>query len=212
MKKTKQGTKERILDTAERLFARNGFHAASLRAITGEAGVNLAAVNYHFGSKDALLEAVFERRLSPLNEIRIRQIKAVREAAGRKGVRPSVREAVRAFIEPTLAMRGEDPGAAEFIALIGRIFSEPTETARTLFMRRMEPLFHLLFATLQEALPGMAEDLLFWRLQFTIGVLSHVLRMSGRGSILPMGPSCNRDTETLTEWMVTFVTAGMEAP
>jgi AcrR family transcriptional regulator len=54
-------TKERILDAAERLFADRGFAATSLRNITGEAGVNLAAVNYHFGSKDALIVAVFER-------------------------------------------------------------------------------------------------------------------------------------------------------
>ena len=63
-------TKQRILDVAERLFATRGFHATSLRAITRAAEVNLAAVNYHFGSKDALLEAVMLRRLGPLNEIR----------------------------------------------------------------------------------------------------------------------------------------------
>ncbi|NOY53088.1 MAG: TetR/AcrR family transcriptional regulator [Deltaproteobacteria bacterium] len=212
MKASKQDTKEKILDAAEKLFARNGFHAASLRAITGEAGVNLASVNYHFGSKDALLDAVFERRLSPLNEIRIQRIEAVREAAGKKGVHPSVRETIRAFIEPTLALREEGAGAGEFIALVGRIFSEPTETARTIFMRRMEPLFQLLFTTLKEALPDMAEDLLFWKLQFTIGVLSHVLRMTGRGPALSTEVSRNCDTKTLTEWMVTFLTAGMEAP
>ena len=64
-------TKDRILDAAEGLFAQQGFSATSLRAITAQAGVNLAAVNYHFGSKDGLLEAVFVRRLGPLNDERL---------------------------------------------------------------------------------------------------------------------------------------------
>ena len=59
------GTKEQILDVAERMFAESGVHGVSLRAIIAEAGVNLAAVHYHFGSKDALVEAVFERRVGP---------------------------------------------------------------------------------------------------------------------------------------------------
>ncbi|MEJ2200328.1 MAG: TetR family transcriptional regulator, partial [Desulfuromonadaceae bacterium] len=81
-------TKERILDAAEELFARQGFHATSLRAITGGAQVNLAAVNYHFGSKDGLLEAVFSRRLTPLNQERQRRLEAVREAARAAGTPP----------------------------------------------------------------------------------------------------------------------------
>ena len=64
-------TKEQILDVAERMFAEEGVHGVSLRAIIAEAKVNLAAVHYHFGSKDALVEAVFERRVGPINEARL---------------------------------------------------------------------------------------------------------------------------------------------
>jgi len=81
-------TKERILDSAEYFFARKGFHNTSLRAITGRAGVNLAAVNYHFGSKEALLEAVFERRLVPLNRVRRQNLEVVRETARKEGRTP----------------------------------------------------------------------------------------------------------------------------
>ena len=94
-------TKQRILDTAEHLFAREGYHSTSLRAITGQANVNLAAVNYHFGSKEALIEAVIERRIVPLNKIRKQNLEAVQEAARHEGRRPLVKEALRAFIEPT---------------------------------------------------------------------------------------------------------------
>lgn len=75
-------TKERILDAAERLFAQHSYAGVSLRTITAEAGVNLAAVNYHFGSKDALLQAVFLRRAKDLNRERLRLLAEVEENAG----------------------------------------------------------------------------------------------------------------------------------
>lgn len=212
MLKAGRNTKEKILDAAERRFARLGFHAASLRSITGEAGVNLAAVNYHFGSKLALLEAVFERRLLPLNETRRFRLEAVRDAAKKEGRRPGVEEAMRSFIEPTLRFRDEGAGAREFIALVGRILSEPNETARNIFIQQMEPLFWLLFETLHEALPNLSKDLLFWRLRFAIGSMSHILRMTGKYPPLPKEIRSEEDTEVLTERMIAFVTAGMEVP
>ena len=81
-------TKTRILDAAENLFAARGYHNTSLREITKEAGVNLAAVNYHFGSKEALLRAVIKRRLVPLNQVRTRRLHEVREKARREKRRP----------------------------------------------------------------------------------------------------------------------------
>ncbi len=209
--KAGRNTKEKILDAAERLFARVGFHAASLRAITGEAGANLAAVNYHFGSKVALLEAVFERRLLPLNEIRRTRLEAVQETARKEERRPTVAETFRAFIEPTLRFRDEGAGAREFIALVGRILSEPNETARNIFIQQMEPLFWLLFETLHTALPDLTQDLLFWRLQFAIGAMSHILRMTGKYPPLPNEIRSEKDTEALTERLIAFATAGMEA-
>ena len=75
-------TKDRILDSAERLFARDGFEATSLRAITAEANVNLAAVNYHFQSKEALVQAVIGRRMGPVNAQRIALLDACEAEAG----------------------------------------------------------------------------------------------------------------------------------
>ena len=88
-------TKERILDVAERLFADRGFAATSTRDITGEASVNLAAVNYHFGSKEALLESVLERRFRPINENRIALLDELERAAGREG--PDVEDILTAL-------------------------------------------------------------------------------------------------------------------
>ena len=67
-------TRTRILDAAEELFMQHGFEGTSMRALTTRAGVNLAAVNYHFGSKDALIEAVFRRRLDPVNLARMAEV------------------------------------------------------------------------------------------------------------------------------------------
>ena len=86
-------TKQRILDVAEHFFAIHGYNRTSLRRITTAAKVNLAAVNYHFGSKQALLEAVIERRLIPLNHLRGQRLDAVEEEARKRGEPPAVREA-----------------------------------------------------------------------------------------------------------------------
>ncbi|VAX29857.1 hypothetical protein MNBD_NITROSPIRAE03-2002 [hydrothermal vent metagenome] len=205
-------TKERILDSAEYLFARKGFHNTSLRAITGRAGVNLAAVNYHFGSKEALLEAVFERRLVPLNKVRRENLEIVRETARQEGRVPGVEESLRAFIEPTLAFPKSGPGAEDFIILVGRAMSDPDDTVRDVFIRYIAPLFYLLFDILREALPELSTDILFWRLQFAIGAMGHAICMTGKSYSLPEGVTPVSDVESLTAMLLDFVATGMERP
>src|SRR4051794_12129949 len=114
-------TKARILKVAERLFMEHGFSATSLRMITGEAKVNLASVNYHFGSKEALIEAVFTRRLAPLNEERVRQLDLLEKAA--EGSALTVEQIVEAFVMSALRM-GEDLSetGTVFLRLLGRTF------------------------------------------------------------------------------------------
>lgn len=204
-------TKERILDAAERLFAAEGFHSTPLRALTAEAGANLAAVNYHFGSKEALLEAVIERRLVPLNNIRREKLEGVREAARQAGRPPVARDVLRAFVEPTLRFRESGPGAEAFVRLVGRALAEPDDTIRTIFLRQIEPLIFLLFETLAEALPHLSRNDLFWRLNFALGAMGHTMCMAGRFPILPPGVAPSSDAASLTALILDFITAGMEA-
>ncbi len=206
----KSDTKELILDAAERLFARDGYHNTSLRAITGEAGVNLAAVNYHFGSKMALLEAIFDRRLIPLNTVRHERLEQVREIAREEGHPPRVDEIFRAVLEPTLAFRDLGPDTEHFITLAGRAMSEPGDTVNEIYVRHMQPLFTLAFETLREALPDVSPQELFWRMQFAIGCISHIMRMYGKFRLAPEGVALKADSETLTEMLVRFITPGME--
>ncbi len=205
-------TKQRILDAAESLFAREGFHNTSLRAITRQAEANLAAVNYHFGSKDALVRAVLERRLTPLNQARRERLNRLRETSGANGRRPGVEETLRAFIEPTLDFRNSDPGAKDFVSLVGRALGEPDESVRKIFMRLMEPVFQLFFETLCAALPQHPHKTVFWRLVFSLGSMGQTLCLMDKPLPLPEGIAPIHETETLLALLIPFLTAGMEAP
>src|SRR5262252_2657033 len=114
-------TKERILDTAERLFAERGYGATSLRSIIAAAKVNLAAVHYHFHSKQELLDAVLTRRIEPLNRERIALLDELERSAGDGA--PPLEAILSALIEPPLRL-SRDPSFATFVKLMGRIYAE----------------------------------------------------------------------------------------
>jgi AcrR family transcriptional regulator len=205
-------TKQRILDAAEHLFARDGYHATSLRGITTTADANLAAVNYHFGSKEALLEAVIVRRLDPLNEVRRGQLEALLRKAELAGELPSCREVLRAFVEPTLRLRQQGSEAEDFIALIGRTLAEPRGIAMSIFLRHMQPLLQRIFQALALSLPALTEQDLFWRMHFTMGCLSHIMRCHERYSMVPDNVNIDLPVDELIEHFLDFTTAGMEVP
>src|SRR4051812_1421835 len=123
--KPQHETRTRILDAAEELFMLHGFEGTSMRLLTGKAGVNLAAVNYHFGSKDALIEAVFRRRLDPMNVARIAELDKLEAATAA----PTPEAIIRAFITPGLRLMadGKD-GGRNFTRLLRRTYTEPTKT------------------------------------------------------------------------------------
>ena len=127
-------TKDRILDAAERLFARDGFEATSLRAITAEAAVNLAAVNYHFQSKEALVQAVIGRRMGPVNAERIALLDAYEAEAA--GAPVPLEKIMDAFLRPVVEMVGSK--AHEFVPVIGRLYTEPGEFVERLYKQQFE--------------------------------------------------------------------------
>jgi len=192
------------------LFARDGYHATSLRGITTTADANLAAVNYHFGSKEALLEAVIVRRLDPLNEIRRSQLEALLQKAELAGELPCCREVLRAFVEPTLRLRQQGSEAEDFIALIGRTLAEPRGIAMSIFLRHMQPLLQRIFQALALSLPALTEQDLFWRMHFTMGCLSHIMRCHERYSMVPENVNIDLPVDELIEHFLDFTTAGME--
>lgn len=205
-------TKQRILDAAEHLFAKDGYRGTSLRAITGQADVNLAAVNYHFGSKEALLEEVIKRRLLPLNETRRQRIEEVRDNARKEEKIPDIKAVLLGFIEPTLQFREATPEAEHFVTFIGRSITDPDDTVRQVFHRFIKSLFHLLFETSCEALPDLPKDLVFWRLHFTLGSLFHTLHICGKFQTDDnISFTSDMDSQTLINLILPYVTAGMKA-
>ncbi len=203
-------TKESILDQAEALFAEKGYKATSLRQITAAAGANLAAVSYHFGSKEGLVAAVIGRRLIPLNDQRRQRLEEVLTRAETEGRTPAVSEVLLAFIEPTLLLPESAAGARNFVTLIGRAMADTDQTARQIFIRHMGPIIQLFHDALAQALPTLPADVLYWRLNFVIGALSHTMRAIDQCP-LPMAGAKARNARQLVDLLLPFLSAGMEA-
>ena len=121
------GTRSRILNAAEGLFADRGFSATSVRMITSRAKVNLAAMHYHFGSKDQLIQELFALRLSPLNRQRLALLDRCQAAAGE----PSLEQILEAFIRPPVQLiRDPERGGMRFMQLLSRAFNSPDGAIR----------------------------------------------------------------------------------
>jgi AcrR family transcriptional regulator len=201
-------TKAAVLSTAERLFALNGFRNVSVRDITAEAGVNLASVNYHFGSKDGLLFEIFRRRTAELNRERARML---HEASARHAGRPPVREILTALIAPPL--RWSEPMSSRRIAMqfIIRARSEGTEAVREVLRTDVSHLRRFADALIA-ARPDLAPEDIYWRLHFTLGMI-HNNRFAefDRLHVLSDGLTRESDGEALLGRMVDFAEAGFLA-
>lgn len=195
-------TKSRLLDAAERLFAEHG-PEVSLRSITGAAEVNLAAVNYHFQSKDALLDAMIARRLGPMNERRLELLDAL-EAEVPAGPLPLER-VLEAFLVPV----DQTPEFGEHLRpLLGRLFTLPQPAQLRMFERHLRPVQLRFIAAFQRALPDVPPVEILWRLFFSIGAMLHVM---GLANVLPMisgGVIDISDRRAITQRIVAFTAAG----
>lgn len=199
-------TKDRILDAAERLFANCGFEATSLRMITSEAGVNLASVNYHFQSKEALLHAVFARRANPVNQRRLELLSEC-EAHWQNEAIP-VERLLDAFFRPVvLEMGGCIPKM-----LIRFQFLEPQETVREVFATHMKPVAQRFFPAFHRSLPHLTPPELFLRIQFAVGGLSQMLAGTRIVEALTEGKVILPSTEAALQHLIQFAAAGLRAP
>ncbi|OGV63501.1 MAG: hypothetical protein A3K19_31560 [Lentisphaerae bacterium RIFOXYB12_FULL_65_16] len=200
-------TRERILDAAERLFAEQGFAAASMRAITHEAGVNLAAVNYHFVTKEKLLIEVVRRRVVPINRERLERLDRLEtEARGR----PVPVEAVlTAFVAPVFALRTGEPGGGHFPRLLGRLYGEPAESLTRFYEEEFGEMMRRFAATLQRSIPGLEPSGVFWGLTLATGMLCHILMAGDRLGLCTAGVCRADDAEEITQHVVRFAVAGL---
>ena len=202
-------TRARILDAAERLFARRGFHGVSIRDITGTAGVDVALANYHFGSKQGLLEAVFLRRAEDLNSERLARLDELL-ASGRSKA-PTLEEIIDAFTHPLLdrSARG-GPGWKSYFALIAEINNSP-EFGGVLMTRHFDPVVQRFIEAIRRALPGCDERDLFWAYHFLSGALTLTFAETGRIDKLSGGVCRASDLDSVHERLVPFCAAGFRA-
>ena len=197
-------TKERILGAAEELFARHGFEGASLRQLTAAAGVNLAAVNYHFGSKDRLIEEVFRRRLDQLNG---RRMAALQKVAGDAGT--TVEDVLAAFITPALELSHDGNGSL-FMRVLARAFAEHDDTLRKFLSDNYGHVMRQFTAEFARLLPHLSKEELYWRVDLVTGALTHA--MSGFGMIQRKSdvPE-HRHREQTAEHLIRFAAAGLKS-
>ncbi len=190
-------TKTKILNAAEKLFGMNGFDGTSLRDITAEAQVNLAAVNYHFQSKESLIDALIERRIEPINRRRFEMLDTA-------GPSPSVEKIVEAYLLPLLMV--EVKTAAP---MLGRVLSNPDQFVERVYKRHLSPVVERFSEAIGQALPNLPAEERFWRLQFMAGSMTHLLALSG---VLPLMSGQPFDRTAVMARLVPFLAAGLRAP
>jgi AcrR family transcriptional regulator len=201
-------TKAAVFNAAERLFALHGFQNVSVRDITAEAGVNLASVNYHFGSKDALLFEIFRRRTSELNRERARML---HEATARQGGKPRVRDILECYFAPPMRWASPDNDRRISMQFIIRARSEGTAEMREVLKTDVSHLER--FATaLMAARSDLPKEDVYWRLHFVLGMV-HNNRFAefDRLHHLSGGITREGDVEGLLKRMLDFAEAGFLA-
>jgi AcrR family transcriptional regulator len=213
--RTRPATAARILAAAERLFLAHGYDGTSSRMITAAARVNLAAVNYHFGGKTGLFQAMLARRLDPLHEERLVLLDAYERAAGAAPL--SCERILSALFVPALRLaRDPQAGGADFLRLLGRAYVDPSPELRAFLSERYAPSIARFKDAFARALPHIAARELSWRLHFMLGALAYTLAGTDAWRLIAAlsQDETARPTndQLLLRRLAPFLIAGLQAP
>lgn len=201
-------TKDKILNAAERLFAEQGFEHTSLRQITSSADVNLASVNYHFGSKKALIQAVMERyhvAFMPALDERLKNLQA-------RGF-TTTEEVLNCFVDPLLSLqRINAQGTSIYLSLLGHAYSEIQGHLRRFTMHHFGHVVQRFLTCVQLANPHLDPVTLFWRLHFTLGATVFV-QVSGQAlsEIAQADFNEKAEPEDIIGRLIPYLAAGIAA-
>ncbi len=206
---TPDSTKEALLDAAERLFADQGITSTSVRAVTRAASANVAAVNYHFGSKEELILAVLERRLGPLNAERLERLDRVESSENGA----TVEAILRALVIPAFQL--SEAGLRRFTKMLARCHFDPDPTIQDLIASRFETVVERFAGALSRALPELSPNEIMFRFHFAIGAMA--MAVANRDAILrhsrgQIEPAEVEDVSRLTNLLVEFLAHGFRAP
>ena len=198
-------TKDRILGAAEELFALHGFAGTSLRQVTSQADVNIAAVNYHFGSKENLVNEVFRRRMDEMTAARLAQLEAARrEHPGQ------LRPVLAAFVEPALAMAQDRQTGGAFVRVIARAYVEKNDALRKFLSEQYGHVPREFAGALAVCLPDLGKAELYGRLDFLAGALTYA--MADFGLIKrPPGTTEHAHRTRIAGELIRFAAAGFRA-
>lgn len=210
-------TKTRILAATEKLFIQHGYDATSLRAITTEAAVNLAAVNYHFGSKEELFALVLTSRLDRLNLERVRLLDAL-EADGGKRIDSAhrVEQLITAMFLPALQLaRDSERGGIDFLKLLGRAYADPSAFVQSLLAERYAAQDERFVAAFATALPELSTQDLTLRLHFVFDAISSTLASEDARKLMAViastGQSAGEEDSAVLGHLAPFLAGSLRA-
>lgn len=205
-----EGARTRILSAAARLFAERGMAGVGLREITAAAGTNLAAVNYHFGSKEKLLEALFLRRARPITEARMRLLAGCAPGRGRP---PMLEQVLEAFLRPAFSLGLEEGvDGADFGRLRARLSVESDTLYRRILSQAFDASTRAFLDATIAALPKLPRDEVTWRFHFMLGTMLYSMADTGRIQSVSGDAVDPRDPEEVLARLIPFLAAGFRAP
>jgi AcrR family transcriptional regulator len=205
-----QATKSRILDAAEGLFVQGGFESLSMRQITTTAGVNLAAVNYHFGSKDALIQAVLARHLDPLNQLRLDMLDRFEQQLGKAITTEHVLAAM--FLPAVRMFKGDQAQSGRLLQFLGRAYTDPSPVVRDFINTHYILTLGRFFTAFQGTLPDLPRQDLGFRLHFALGALSGILAGGNTQRLIKDFTQGHTDEIFLLSRLSALMVAALRAP
>ncbi len=205
----KEDTKTKILNAAESLFAQRGFTDTSLRLITNQAEVNLASVNYHFGSKKTLIKAVLGRYLEVFMPHLDKELQALLQTE----TKPSMNQVFETFIEPLLCLNQlQKEGTASFLKLLGRGYSDSQGHLRWFITTQYADVLNRFTQLIYKAKPELPASEVFWRLHFTLGTAVFAMASSeALQDIAKVDFNQDVDIEGVVRKVIPFLAAGVDA-
>jgi AcrR family transcriptional regulator len=207
-------TRERILDAAEKLFMQMGYDGTSMRVVTTEAAVNLAAVNYHFGSKESLMQAVLRRRLGVINQERLRLLDEAEAKANGKPLKPSL--IIDCFFGTLLRVAADHKsGGDTFLRLLGRTITDPSNFIRTFMSAEYADVLERYKQAMFRSLPDVPKAEIVWRFHFMLGATSYAIAGTDTLRLVTdwqVDEGSAAQDENLLPRLMSFLIGGLRAP
>ena len=204
--KARSEKSERILDAAEELFARHGYDGVTMRQIAGAAEVDVALASYHFGKKEELFHAVFNRRAELLSVSRREVLMASADQAD--GSKQTLEQIIEAFLLPLkLAQESRDPGWRNYLALVAYVMTSPVWN-EVLMPDVYDKRVSEFVDALKAALPNAKDEDIHWCYHYVSGALALTLAQTGRIDRLSGGKCQSSDFDAAYNRMIPFVAAG----